>query len=75
MGGFFEVTYKIAGNEADATFDILAADSNGYRKVRWTSANGSVVKYLTVGGSADGTNVYWGDVSSSNYQKWLFEEV
>lgn len=67
--------YKIAGNEADATFDILAADSNGYRKVRWTSANGSVVKYLTVGGSADGTNVYWGDVSSSNYQKWLFEEV
>ena len=65
--------YKIAGNEADATFDILAADSNGYRKVRWTSANGSVVKYLTVGGSADGTNVYWGDVSSSNYQKWLFQ--
>ncbi len=67
--------YKIAGNEADATFDILAADSNGYRKVRWTSANGSVVKYLTVGDSADGSNVYWGDVASSNYQKWLFEKV
>ena len=67
--------YKIAGNESDATFDITSADSNGYRKVKWTSSDGTKVRYLTVNASSNGTNVYWDEVSSSNYQKWLFEEI
>ena len=67
--------YKIAGNESDATFDITSADSNGYRKVKWTSSDGTKVRYLTVNASQNGTNVYWDEVSSSNYQKWLFEEI
>lgn len=67
--------YKIAGNETDATFDITAADSNGYRKVKWTSSDGTKVRYLTVGASTDGTNVYWDEASTSSYQKWLFEKL
>lgn len=58
--------YKIAGNETDASVDII--QSGSYYKVKLHNYD----LYLTVGGNTDGTNVYWAGSSTSNYQKWSF---
>lgn len=61
--------HKIAGNETDALVDIIASGS--YYKVKLHNYD----LYLTVGASTNGTNVYWDEPSSSNYQKWTFTQV
>ena len=61
--------YKIAGNETDALVDII--ESGSYYKVKLHNYD----LYLTVGASTNGTNVYWDDSTSSNFQKWSFTEL
>ena len=58
-----------AGNETDALLDIIP--SGGQYKIKLHNYN----LYLTVGASADGTNVYWAAESTSNYQKWTFTQL
>ena len=58
-----------AGNETDALVDIIPSGS--YYKIKLHNYD----LYLTVGGSADGTNVYWAAESSSNYQKWTLTKL
>ncbi len=61
--------YKIAGNETDATIDIIAIGDS--YKIKLTNYN----LYLTVGSSSNGTNVYWAAPSSSSYQLWNINAV
>lgn len=61
--------YKIAGNETDTAIDIIASGSNYKIKLR------NYALYLTVGASADNTNVYWAASSSSNYQNWSMTKL
>ncbi len=57
--------HEVIGNETDALVELdVLNDGNFLMKL----SNYSL--YLTAGGSANGSNVYWDSYSSSNYQKW-----
>ena len=60
---------KIAGNETDASVDIIA-DGESY-KVKLHNYD----LYLTVGNSNNDSNIYWDSASDSDYQKWIFTEI
>ncbi len=59
----------IEGNETDAAVDI--SNYGDYYKIKLHNYN----YYLTVGGTSNGTNVYWASESDSDYQKWTFTEL
>ncbi len=61
--------YTISGNETDALVDIISSGNNYKVKLH------NYDLYLTVGGSSNGTNVYWAASSDSSYQKWTFTEL
>ena len=60
--------HTVIGNETDAQIDIIEV-SYGYYKFKLHNYN----LYLTAGGSADGSNVYWSSGANSNYQLWTLD--
>ncbi len=60
---------KLEGNGTDSLIDIQT--SGNYYKVKLHNYN----LYLTVGESTNGTNVYWAESSTSDYQKWSFTKA
>ena len=57
--------YKVIGNETDSQIDIIF--TNGMYKIKLHNYD----LYLTVGSSANGSNVYWSASSTSDYQLWM----
>lgn len=58
--------YPVSGNETDAA--ITFERSGNYYKIRLTNYSG---RYLTAGGTANGSNVYWGNATGGNNQLWI----
>ena len=54
-----------ASNQYDAKVDIIPYGS--YYKIRLTNYN---TRYLTAGGSADGSSVFWSETDYGDYQLW-----
>ena len=61
--------HVFAENEVDALVNIV--QSGSCYKIKLYNYD----LYLTVGASTDGTNVYWAEESTSNYQKWSFTQL
>jgi len=61
----------IAGNETNSWMNIIK--SGNYYKIQ----NRSTSLYLTVAGTANGSNVHWAAASSTNanYQLWKFDRI
>lgn len=62
--------YKILGNESDANVNLIS--TNGYYKIQlWAHTS----YYLTAGGTADGSNVYWTTATGGDNQLWSISET
>ena len=62
--------YKILGNESDANVNLIA--TNGYYKIQlWAHTS----YYLTAGGTADGSNVYWTTATGGDNQLWAIDPI
>ena len=56
--------HKVSGNETDAA--VVFIEMENCYKVKLTNYD----LYLTADGSENGANVYWGDLSDSDFQCW-----